>query len=259
MATTAQAPQQGIISLTVLHDDADADAEEAPRKTAALQQSPAGASLASCVVYSVASLSTTLSNKCMVSSVAGFHFPAFLTLWQSVVTVLVCGVGSATGVMRVDLTPAASIQLIARWLPLNVLFTAMLVSNLLALRFLSVPMVTVFKSLSTVATGIGDHFLFHQPMPAGVLASLLLMVVSSVVAAFGDLQFNAWGYAWMLANCGFTTAYVLYMKVALRNSVSELTAVFLNNILSIPLLLPVVLYTGQLFPVCCLAVRLCLG
>eukprot|EP01105_Mastigella_eilhardi_P001882 TRINITY_DN122_c0_g1_i3.p2 TRINITY_DN122_c0_g1~~TRINITY_DN122_c0_g1_i3.p2 ORF type:complete len:148 (+),score=39.71 TRINITY_DN122_c0_g1_i3:289-732(+) len=147
MATTAQAPQQGIISLTVLHDDADADAEEAPRKTAALQQSPAGASLASCVVYSVASLSTTLSNKCMVSSVAGFHFPAFLTLWQvryvslcilldtqikSVVTVLVCGVGSATGVMRVDLTPAASIQLIARWLPLNVLFTAMLVSNLLA-------------------------------------------------------------------------------------------------------------------------------
>ena len=44
------------------------------------------------------------------------------------------------------------------------------------MRYLSVPMITVFKSLSTVATGFGDYFFFGQSMSHGVFLSLIIMV-----------------------------------------------------------------------------------
>ena len=46
------------------------------------------------------------------------------------------------------------------WLPVNLLFCAMLMTGFLSLKALAVPMVTIFKNLTNVVILTGDWY-FH--------------------------------------------------------------------------------------------------
>lgn len=70
-------------------------------------------------------------------------------------------------------------------------------------------MVMVFKSFSTVGTGIGDHYIFKQAISPGIIGSLAVMVASAIVASINDLEYNFVGYVWMACNCVLTTSYVV--------------------------------------------------
>lgn len=56
-------------------------------------------------------------------------------------------------------------------------FVALACINLrLRLRYLSVPMVTIFKNFTTMIITLGDYFYFGQNLSSGVIFSLFLMV-----------------------------------------------------------------------------------
>jgi len=134
---------------------------------------------------------------------------------------------------------------VKKWLPVNVLFVAMLLSGSYALKYLSVPMVTIFKNFTTIIISGGDFFIFHQSISRGVIGSLLLMLFGSVVAAYNDLAFDFTGYAWMSMNSLISAGYVLYMRLAMSGTkLSEFGNVYYNNLLSIPLVLPIMLFNG---------------
>lgn len=208
-----------------------------------------------CGAYSCMSLATTLSNKALLSSF-GFTHSFALLLWQYVATVALALVCRRLGFVPRTSSSSSKTQqqlwswrVVVKWLPLNALFFAMLLSNTYALRWLSVPMVTVVKAVSTALTGLGDALIYGQPLGPGVLASILLMVASALVAGLNDLAFNALGYFFAGVNCISTTAYVLYMRKALRTlRIGEFDAVLLNNALSIPLLVPFLLLFNELLP-----------
>jgi len=131
-----------------------------------------------------------------------------------------------------------SLPLVMKWLPTNFLFVAMLLSGSYALRFLSVPMVTVFKNFTTMFVTLGDFTYFGQPLSAGIVGSLTLMFLGSIVAAFNDLEFRLDGYIWMFINCIVGAGYVLYMKIAMKGTkLSEFGSVLYNNLLSVPMVL----------------------
>ena len=82
-----------------------------------------------------------------------------------------------------------------------------------------------------------------------------LMVVSAVCGAATDLAFDLYGYIWQLVNCFFTAAYSLYLRgvmdkvVALtqnKTKLDELSMVFYNNFLSLPVLAVLIVYQGEL-------------
>ena len=143
-----------------------------------------------------------------------------------------------------------------------------------ALQFLSVPVYTIFKNLTIIMIAYGEVLWFGGSVTGMALFSFGLMVLSSIIAAWADIQhalqnyghsdteasakvstLNA-GYMWMMVNCFCTTTYVLGMRKRIKltnfkdfDSESHMNdiharisnlfpaAMFYNNLLSIPILL----------------------
>lgn len=90
---------------------------------------------------------------------------------------------------------------------------------------------------------------------AGVWATLALMCVSALCGAFTDLAFNLEGYVWQLVNCLFTASYSLYLRGVMdkvapmtvsMTKLSEMSMVYYNNLLSLPFLLGLMYWFGEI-------------
>jgi GDP-mannose transporter len=103
-----------------------------------------------------------------------------------------------------------------------------------ALKFLSIPVYTIFKNLTIVLIAYGEVLWFGGTVTPMALFSFGLMVLSSVIAAWADIQhavsgygnsssaasgqlstLNA-GYMWMFANCFCTSTYILTMRKRIK-------------------------------------------
>lgn len=111
----------------------------------------------------------------------------------------------------------------------------MIYTSTKALQFLSVPVYTIFKNLTIIVIAYGEVLWFGGSVTASALFSFGLMVLSSVVAAWADIQHALYGgaekqtaeaalalstlnagYAWMGMNVFCTAAYVLSMRKVIK-------------------------------------------
>ena len=103
-----------------------------------------------------------------------------------------------------------------------------------AIQYLSIPVYTIFKNITIIITAYGEVLWFGGSVTRMKLFSFGLIVLSSVVAAWADIQnavggsgygsseasgkiatLNA-GYMWMLVNCFCTSSYLLFMKKRMK-------------------------------------------
>jgi GDP-mannose transporter len=116
----------------------------------------------------------------------------------------------------------------------------MIYTSTKALQFLSVPVYTIFKNLTIIVVAYGEVLWFGGSVTPSALFSFGLMVLSSVIAAWADVQhalasyggsstlsgknteaavqlstLNA-GYAWMGLNVFFTASYLLSMRKVIK-------------------------------------------
>lgn len=102
-----------------------------------------------------------------------------------------------------------------------------------ALQFLSVPVYTIFKNLTIIVIAYGEVLWFGGRVTPITLLSFGLMVLSSIVAAWADIQaaldgvghsmetsaaistLNA-GYAWMGLNVICSASFVLGMRKVIK-------------------------------------------
>lgn len=110
----------------------------------------------------------------------------------------------------------------------------MIYTSTKALKFLSIPVYTIFKNLTIIMIAYGEVLWFGGSVSQTALLSFGLMVLSSVVAAWADIKhaldshgsaspaasvelstLNA-GYIWMFANCLSSAAYVLGMRKRIK-------------------------------------------
>jgi GDP-mannose transporter len=102
-----------------------------------------------------------------------------------------------------------------------------------SLQFLSVPVYTIFKNLTIIVIAYGEVLWFGGSVTPMSLLSFGLMVMSSVVAAWADIQsavagdfgngdseaaistLNS-GYAWMGLNVFCSAAYLLGMRKVMK-------------------------------------------
>jgi len=110
----------------------------------------------------------------------------------------------------------------------------MIYTSTWAIKFLSIPVYTIFKNLTIILIAYGEVLWFGGSVTPMALGSFGLMVLSSVVAAWADIQhaltshgeatdaatdaistLNA-GYLWMAFNCFCTAAYVLGMRKRIK-------------------------------------------
>ncbi len=123
-----------------------------------------------------------------------------------------------------------------KWFPISLLLIGMIYTSAKALQFLSVPVYTIFKNLTIILIAYGEVLWFGGSVTGTALFSFGLMVLSSVVAAWADIQsalqsygggtmsgeaaeaistLNA-GYLWMLFNCFCSAAFVLGMRKRIK-------------------------------------------
>lgn len=118
--------------------------------------------------------------------------------------------------------------------PISLLLIGMIYTSTKALQFLSIPVYTIFKNLTIILIAYGEVLWFGGSVTGMALFSFILMVLSSVIAAWADIQhalqnyghaseevsakvstLNA-GYMWMLFNCFCSAAYVLGMRKRIK-------------------------------------------
>lgn len=109
----------------------------------------------------------------------------------------------------------------------------MIYTSTWAIKYLSIPVYTIFKNLTIILIAYGEVLWFGGSVTPMALGSFGLMVLSSVVAAWADIQhaltshdvadaskdavstLNT-GYFWMALNCFASAAYVLGMRKRIK-------------------------------------------
>lgn len=121
-------------------------------------------SILSSLMYTGCSVSMVLANKAIPMAVPledRKHLPdTAIILSQCIIAVILVTIAKRLNIVDY---PSLSWPLVRQWLPLNLLFIAMLFSGFLALVHVSVPMVTIFKNIANLFTVIGDWYLFNEP------------------------------------------------------------------------------------------------
>ncbi|KAM7204022.1 GDP-mannose transporter [Naviculisporaceae sp. PSN 640] len=207
---------------------------------------------ASILAYCLSSISMTVVNKYVVSG-SDWNLNFFYLAIQSIVCTIAILLSKQLGAFQ-NLAPFDSVKA-KKWFPISLLLVGMIYTSTKALQFLSVPVYTIFKNLTIIVIAYGEVLWFGGSVSPMALLSFGLMVLSSVVAAWADIQaaidgfgpspdssaaistLNA-GYAWMGMNVFCTAAYVLGMrKVIKKMNFKDYDTMFYNNLLTIPVLI----------------------
>lgn len=211
--------------------------EKGAASFSALQNSPPVAVFS----YCASSILMTVTNK-YVLSMGNFNFNCILLAVQSAVCLAVILGLKYSGVVSFrDFNP----QEAKKWSPISFLLVAMIYTASKAMQYLSIPVFTIFKNVTIILIAYGEVLWFGGSVTSMALMSFVLIVLSSVVAAWSDISsapaevgaFNI-GYLWMFTNCLSNAGFVLFLRKRIKHfNFSDLDTMYYNNLISIPILL----------------------
>lgn len=202
--------------------------------------------------YCGSSILMTVTNKFVVN-LQDFNMNLVMLFVQSLVCTLALVVLKFLGYAKfrpINKTDAKN------WLPISVLLVLMIYTSSKALQYLAVPIYTIFKNLTIILIAYGEVLFFGGSITSMEMSSFLLMVLSSVIATWGDQQalakkaaeqvttlgesalpFNI-GYVWMFTNCISSALFVLIMRKRIKlTNFKDFDTMFYNNVLAMPILL----------------------
>ncbi|KAL2708352.1 GDP-mannose transporter [Kluyveromyces marxianus] len=209
----------------------------------------------SIIAYCLSSITMTVTNKFVVN-LDDFNMNFVMLFVQSLVCVLMLLVLKVLGYAKfrpLNKTDAKN------WFPITLFLVLMIYTGSKSLKYLAVPIYTIFKNLTIILIAYGEVLFFGGRVTGMELSSFLLMVLSSVVATLGDQQaaaskaavtslddvagaastsiFNI-GYVWMLINCFSSASFVLVMRKRIKlTNFKDFDTMFYNNVLSLPVLM----------------------
>jgi GDP-mannose transporter len=202
--------------------------------------------------YCAASGSMVLLNKHALNPKSfGFTAPNALLCFQCALAAFLVKMCELAGVIKLQPLKRDLVQV---WFPVNLIFVGMIGSSFYALQHVGVAMVTVWKNVSNFVTAVCDVTIYKKTYSGQVWATLFLMLLSAMVGAYTDINFTWSGYGWQIANCGFTSAYALYLRSVMdkvsehttnKQKMDEFSMVYYNNLLSIPPILVLMFFFGE--------------
>ncbi|KAM0753996.1 UDP-galactose transporter [Meredithblackwellia eburnea MCA 4105] len=208
----------------------------------------ANPAIAPVVSVCMASLTMTILNKYIVS---GFSFTMnlFILAAQSAVAAICIFGAKRVGVISFrdfDWEEAKN------WSPVSAALVIVLWTGSKSLQFLSVPVYTIFKNLTIIVVAYGEVLWFGGAVTQRELLSFVLMILSSVIAASGNIMAalngeskqaeasgdSGIGYFWVLLNVIATAFYILGMRKRIKlTGFKDWDTSAYNNVISIPILL----------------------
>ncbi|ODV84039.1 hypothetical protein CANARDRAFT_201923 [[Candida] arabinofermentans NRRL YB-2248] len=212
---------------------------QTPQQPSNVFASLANSGPVSIFAYCASSILMTVTNKYVVSGY-DFNLNFFLLAIQSVVCIITISTLKTFGIINYREFNSGEAK---KWSPIAFLLVIMIYTSSKALQFLSIPVYTIFKNLTIILIAYGEVLWFGGSVTSMALGSFILMVLSSVVACYGDtdasgsMNLNI-GYFWMFLNCFSSATFVLCMRKRIKlTNFKDFDTMFYNNLLSIPILL----------------------
>lgn len=207
---------------------------------------------ASVLAYCFSSISMTVVNKYVVSGSSwnlNFLYLAIQAVICTAAILVLKQMGFIPNLAALESRKAK------KWLPVSVFFVGMIYTSTKSLQFLSVPVYTIFKNLTIIVVAYGEVLWFGGNVTPLLLLSFGCMALSSVVAAWADIQaalngvghsvetataistLNA-GYAWMGLNVVCTASYVLGTRKFITSlHFKDWDTMYYNNLISLPIMI----------------------
>ncbi len=193
-----------------------------------------------CLSYSICSTSLTLANKAVFSAATFRYVWAPLCIQSAVAALILICYLYARGL------PALSTRLLRDMFAPCSLFTLYIYSNALALRSVSIPVLSVVKSLAPAGVAIFEALIFGDRMPVLSFVAMALILVGNAVTRIHDIEFNAQGYSWAFANVVLNIAYYVSLRLCLSDNFGALEKTLHSNILAVAFTFPAAALSGEL-------------
>ncbi|PKY03735.1 TPT-domain-containing protein [Aspergillus campestris IBT 28561] len=139
--------------------------------------------------------SVILFNKWVLSA-ANFNFPLFLTTWHMAFSTAMTQIlARFTHILdsrhKVPMTPRTYARAI---LPIGIMFSLSLICGNLAYLYLSVSFIQMLKATNVVVTLVATWSFGMAPVNFKVLGNVALIVVGIMIASFGEIKFDMFGF-----------------------------------------------------------------
>mmetsp|Transcript_3893 Transcript_3893/g.6801 ORF Transcript_3893/g.6801 Transcript_3893/m.6801 type:complete len:475 (-) Transcript_3893:3916-5340(-) len=142
--------------------------------------------------------------------------------------------------------PLLSTELIRQLIIPICAFVFFIFSNAMSLRYLSLPIVTVFKSLAPVAVTLLERSFFGDRFGTDMYVSMALVILSTVVTFAYDLEFSWVGYIWAIVNVVANVAYLFSLRFFVSERYGAFEKAFHSNVLSLLPIIPLSILSGEL-------------
>lgn len=192
--------------------------------------------------YGIASMAMVFINKAVLMQYS--NSMTLLTL-QQLATALLIHFGRVAGYIKaqgVNWETARKLLLVSLFYNANVAFA------LASLKGVNIPMYIAIKRLTPLAVLVAGFFRGKGTPTPQVTLSVLLIAAGCLIAAIGDFSFDLYGYSMAFTSVFFQTMYlVLVERSGAEDGLSSVEIMFYNSFLSLPVLLFLIIATGE-FP-----------
>ncbi|KAF8557747.1 GDP-mannose transporter [Imleria badia] len=186
----------------------------------------------SIISYCLASILMTVVNKFVVSG-RQFNMTFLLLSLQSIVCIACVVAIKKLGIISFR---DFSIQDANAWLPVSALLVIVIYTGSKSLQYLTIPVYTIFKNLTIILIAYGEVMWFNGRITGLTMVAFLLMILSSILAAWTDVSNVAPASAAMGIGLELVSAVLLMRKRIKITGFSDWDSMFYNNLLSIPIL-----------------------
>ncbi|XP_062556482.1 GDP-fucose transporter 1 [Armigeres subalbatus] len=210
--------------------------------------------LAVVAAYWVISILTVFVNKALLSGL-DLDAPLFVTWFQVLTSSSICFVMSALSrrypkVFSVPDGNPLSKEVIRKVLPLSLLFTAMIATNNLCLKYVGVAFYYVGRSLTTVFNVVLTYLLLAQKTSGKAVLCCLLIVVGFWIGVDQESlteSFSLIGTIFGVLGSLSLSLYSIYTKRTLQFVNQEVWLLsYYNNVYSAIIFIPLMLINGEL-------------
>lgn len=193
-----------------------------------------------CSSYAGCSTLMTLANKAIFSE-SRLNYPWMLLGVQSLVVTLLLLIYFAVDSSR----PVLKGELLRQMLLPCTFFTLFIFTNARALRYISLPVLTVVKSLAPMGIALAERLLFQERVSLGTYGAMALILSGNAVTVLHDIEFDAVGYMWAGLNVLMNVAYVVSLRYCLSNQFSSGEKTLHSNILACGFIFPLAAASGE--------------
>eukprot|EP00667_Euglena_gracilis_P012618 EG_transcript_12975 len=133
-------------------------------------------------------------------------------------------------------------KLCVKWVPVTVLFAAMLFTSMQSFLYCTVSTILVFRNVATICSTVVEYLVRGKKANLPIIASELTIILGCVIYGWGQLGISWLGFFWIMLNVAAQVAYGNLVKVYLSTlkddngqELSKYTCAYYNNLLCLPI------------------------